>query len=148
MKGRFRTVVLPLVLVLLGGLLAMAATLALYALIFNGLETWMYPNDPQMFPADQVRRIFAVVMVLLYLPILLTRIPDSLKAILMTGPMAAVIITIGHALYLRPVVSVAAMLAAVGVAMVLLYRHKKPWIYYYAAAISALVALFYAWPRI
>lgn len=148
MKGRFRTVVLPLVFVFLGGLLAMAATLALYGLIFNGLETWFFPNDPQSFPADQVRKGFAVVMVLLYLLILLIHIPDMLKAILLTGPMAAVIITIGHGLYLRPVVSVAAMLAAAGVVAVLLYRHKKPRVYYYAAAIAALVALFYAWPRV
>jgi hypothetical protein len=125
----------------------MAFTLIVYALLYNLLESMFYPNDPFSFPAGALRSIFAVTLVLLYLLLLRTRLSDLLKAILLSGPLAAVVITVGHALYEYPAVSIPAMFVTIVLCGLLLYRFKKPWLYYYAGAIASLVALAYAWPR-
>ena len=146
-KGSFRSLAVPLIVIPLGGLLMMVLTLILYGVLFNLLESFFFPSDPLSFPAGAFRRAFAVVLVLLYLLLLRTQLSDLLKAILLTGPLSAVIITVGHALYEHPAVSIAAMFAAVAIGGLLLHRFKGLWIYYYAGAIASLVALAYAWPR-
>ena len=147
-KGSFRSLAVPLVAVLLGGLLAMALTLVVYGVLFNLLESLFFPNDPLSFPAGPFRMVFAVALVLLYLLLLRAQLSDLLKAILLTAPLSTVIITVGHALYQQPIVSVSAMLAVIVLCGYLLRRSKKPWVYYYAGAIASLVALAYAWPRL
>ena len=146
-KGRFHSFWLPLLVIPVGALLMIALTLALYVGLYLSLEALFFANNPQGFPADTLRRWSTLALVGQYLLLLRTRLPDLLKAILLTGPLAAVIITTGHALYVKPVVAIVAMFAMVIICVVLLYRYKKPWIYYYAGAIAALIGLIYAWPR-
>jgi len=146
-KGGVRSFWLPLLAIPVGGVVIVALTLALYLGLYLLLESLFYSNNPQAFPADTLRRWSTVALVGLYLLLLRTRLPELLKAILLTGPLAAVIITTGHALSMWPVVSIAAMFGVVIICGVLLYRYKKPWIYYYAGAIGALIGLIYAWPR-
>lgn len=146
-KNAFRSLWLPLLAIPIGGLITIALTLALYVGLYLSLEALFFANNPQGFPADTLRRWSTLALVGLYLLLLRTRLPELLKAILLTGPLAAVIITTGHALYIKPVVSIIAMFAMVIICGVLLYRYKKPWIYYYAGAIAALIGLIYAWPR-
>jgi hypothetical protein len=136
-----------LIVIPLGGLLTMAFTLVIYGLLYNLLESLFFPSDPLSFPAGPFRMTFALVLVILYLLLLRTQWLDLYKACLLTSPLAAVTITVGYVLYLQPLVSIIAMLAAIFVCGFLLYYFKKPWIYYYAGAIAALVALAYAWPR-
>lgn len=147
-KGSFRSLAVPLIVIPLGGLLMMALTLVLYGVLFNLLESLFFPNDPLSFPADAFRRAFAIALMLLYLLLLRTQLLDLLKAILLTGPLSAVIITVGHALYEHPAASILTMFVAIAIFGLLLYRFKKPWIYYYAGTIASLVALAYAWPRL
>lgn len=146
-KNGFRSFWLPLLTIPVGGLVTIALTLGLYLGLYLLLESLFYPNNPQAFPADTLRRWSTLALVGLYLLLLRTRLPELLKAILLTGPLAAVIITTGHALYMKPVVSIIAMFVMVIICAVLLYRYKKPWIYTYAGAIGALIGLIYAWPR-
>jgi hypothetical protein len=146
-KSSCRTLWLPLLLTPLGAAIMVAFTLVLYLGIFLLLESVLFPNNPQDFPADALRRGCTYALVGLYLILLGTRLPDLLKAILLTGPLAATIITTGHALYTRPVLSVSAMLGVVAVCGFLLYRFKRAWFYYYAGALGALLALAYAWPE-
>ena len=146
-KDGFRSLAIPLIAVPLGGLLVMALTLIVYGLLFNLLEWWFFPNDPLSFPAGTFRMVFAVALLLLYLLLSRGRLSELLKAILLTAPLSTVVITVGHALSLQPAVSVSAMLVTMALCGFLLYRSQKPWIYYYAAALASLVALFYAWPR-
>ncbi len=146
-KNAFRSLWLPLLAIPVGGLVMIALTLALYVGLYLSLEALFFANNPQGFPADTLRRWSTLALVGLYLFVLRTRLPELLKAILLTGPLAAVIITTGHALYIKPVVSIIAMFSMVIICGVLLYRYKKPWIYYYAGAIAALIGLIYAWPR-
>lgn len=143
----FRSLALPLIVIPLGGLLTMAFTLIVYGLLYNLLEAMFFPNAPLSFPAGAFRRIFAITLIVLYLLLLRTRQSDLLKAILLTAPLAAVIITVGNALNEHPAVSIPAMFVTIAICGLLLYRFKKPWLYYYAGAVAALVALAYAWPR-
>ena len=147
-KNSFRSLAVPLIVIPLGGLVVMALTLVLYGVLFNLLESLFFPNDPLSFPAGAFRMVFAIAMALLYLLLLRTQLSDLLKAILMTGPLSAVVITVGHALYEQPAVSISAMVVTIAICGLLLYQFKKPWIYYYAGAVASLVALAYAWPRL
>ena len=146
-KDSPRSLVVSLIVIALGGLLMMALTLVVYGLLFNLFESLFFPNNSLLFPAGPFRMIFTIAMILLYLLLLRTQLWDLLKAILLTVPVSAVIITVGNALNERPSVSIPAMLVAIAICGLLLYQFKKPWIYYYAGTIAALVALAYAWPR-
>jgi len=142
-----RSLWMPLLVIPLGVLIVIALTLALYAGFYLSLESLFFANNPQGFPADALRRWSAVALVGLYLLLLRTRLPELLKAILLSGPLAAVVITTGHALYMWPVVSISAMFGMAAICAILLRRYRKPWIYSYAGAIGALIGLIYAWPR-
>ena len=146
-KDSPRSLVVSLIVIALGGLLMMALTLVVYGLLFNLFESLFFPNNSLLFPAGPFSMIFTITMVLLYLFLVRTQLWDLLKAILLTVPISAVTITVGNALNERPSVSIPAMLVAIALCGLLLYQFKKPWIYYYAGTIAALVALAYAWPR-
>ena len=133
--------------VLAGSLAVMVLTIIVYGLTYNLLERLFYPGDPLSFPAGLFRSLFTVLLLMLYLLLRRTRLSEIVKAILMTGPLAAVIITVGYVFYERLVVSVIFMLLAVCVCGLLLFFARKPWFYYYAAALAVLVGVAYAWPR-
>lgn len=147
-KGRFSSIVLPLVTISIGGLLMMGLTWLLYAMIYNLLESLFFPDNPMAFPADIVRRVYALVLVLLYLILLRTQLSDLFKAVLITGPLSTVLITVGFVFYEKPVISIASMIVVAAVCGVLLYRSKKPWLYYYAGVIATLIAAAYVWPAV
>lgn len=146
-NDRFRQVILPAVLILMGGLVLMALTWLFYALLYNLLERRVFPNDPGAFPANTFRAVFAVALVILYLLLLRTRLPDLVKAILLCAPLAAVTITLGFTRYQQPLVAVIIMVLAGVICAILLKLAKKPWIYFYAAALTSIIAIVYDYPR-
>ncbi|MBP7354870.1 MAG: hypothetical protein KA928_01820 [Longilinea sp.] len=146
-KSRWRTLWLPLLVIPVGGAIMIALTLALYLGIYLLLESIFFSSNPQGFPAGSLRMGCTIALVGLYLILLRTKLPDLLKAIFLTGPLAASIITTGFFLSELPFLSVTIMLAVVVICGFLLFRFKKPWFYYYAGAIGALLALAYAWPE-
>ena len=147
-NNRFRSIGPALILIPIGGLAVLALSFLLYGLVYNLLESIFFPNDPLSFPAGLVRNVFAVVLILLYLIIYRTRMPDLLKAILLTGPVATLIVAATFRFYDKPAVFIPLMLAVPIVCAVLLYLAHKPWTYFYALAIATLGAILYAWPRI
>jgi len=146
-KSRLRSYGLPLLVIPAGGMVMIALTLAIYLGLYLLLESLFYSNHPQEFPAGILRIGCTIALVGLYLVLLRTRLPDLFKAVFLTGPLAASIITTGHALSARPAVSIIAMFGVTAFCGILLYRFKKPWIYTYAAALAAVVGMIYAWPR-
>jgi len=146
-KSWFRTYGLPLLVIPIGGLIMIVLTLAIYLGLYLLLESLFYSSNPQEFPAGILRIGCTIALVGLYLVFLRTRLPDLFKAIFLAGPLTAFIITTGHALSARPLVSIIAMFAVAVACGILLYLYKKPWIYYYAAAVAATVGMIYAWPR-
>lgn len=147
MNNRVRSIWIALALIPPGGLVMLALSFLLYGLVYNLLESIFTPNDPLSFPAGLVRNGFAVVLVLLYLVVTRTKAPDLLKAILLTGPVAALIVAVILHFYEEPAVFIPLMLAIPIACAALLYRARKPFPYYYALGLAALGAILYAWPR-
>ena len=88
-----------------------------------------------------------MVLLVLYLALLRTKISDLLKATILIGPLTMIIITAVLAFYQNQALAVAVTVAIAASCLFLLYRYKKPWIYYYAAAATVLAAIAYAWPE-
>jgi len=143
-KSVWRTVVLPLVVIPLAGLVLLGALFMLYYGIITLAEN-LLPRD--RVPVGTIRNYYALALLLLYLLLQRARLPELLNATLMIGPLATLIIAAILRFYQAPTVFIAATAVIAVIAFILLYRYKKPWIYYYAAALTVLIGVAYAWPR-
>jgi len=137
----------PWVIIPFGGLLVLALCYIGYFAVYMLIESVFFPNAPTSVPAGIIRNSYTVVLLLLYFALFRTKISDLIKAIIFIGPMTMLIIAVILAFYLTPVVAAVSTAAIAVCCLFLLYRYKKPWIYYYAAAISVVVGIAYAWPR-
>lgn len=146
-KNNFRSVLIPLVIILAGGLLILATGYMLYYALYMFVETTFFPNDPTSVPAGIIRNSYAAALFVLFMILLRTKISELLKATILIGPMTMLIIAAILAFYENQVLAIAATVVIAVGCIFLLYRYKKPWIYYYAAAISVVVAIAYAWPK-
>lgn len=147
-KDHFRSVLLPLVIIPVGGLLTLAVCYLLYYSVYSSVESWFFPTNPTSVPADIIRRAYAVILLVLYLALLRTKVSDLFKATILVGPIAMIVTTAILALYETPALAIiAAIIAIVAVCIFLLYRYTKLWIYYYAVAVAVLAAIALAWPE-
>ena len=141
-----RSVILSSVLIPIGGLLVLALCYIGYFAVYMFVESIFFPNDPTSVPAGIIRNSYAILLVAVYLILLHTKISDFFKAILLIGPMTMLIIAAILALYVTPFLAMAPIVAITVCCLFLLYKYKKPWFFYYAAAISVVAAMIYAWP--
>jgi hypothetical protein len=146
-KNSLKSILVPLIVIPIGGLLILAACYLLYGGIYNLVEITLFPDDPLQVPAGMIRNSYAFVLLALYLALLRTKISDLLKATILIGPVTTLIIAAILAFYEQPALAIAITVIIAAICMFLLYRYKKPWIYYYAAAITILAGIAYAWPR-
>jgi len=146
-KESSRSVLLPLIIVPVGGLLTLGICYVLYFALYMLVETQFFAANPAMVPAGIIRNSYAAAVLVLCLVLLRTRMPDLLKAIVFVGPMALVLIALILAFYETLVLVIAAIAAVAACCIFLIYKYKKAWFFYYAAAISVAAAIFYAWPR-
>jgi len=79
------------------------------------------------------------------LALLRTKISDIIKATILVGPMGIFVTTAILAFYEKPALAMAVTLVIVAVSTFLLYRYKRPWVYYYAIAITVLASIALAW---
>ena len=142
-KSVWRKVVLPLVVIPLAGLVLLGALFMLYYGIVTLAEN-LLPRD--RVPIGTIRNYYALALLLLYLLLQRARLPELLNAILMIGPVATLIIAAILRFYEVPAVAIAITAFFAAVTLFLLHRYKKPWIYYYAAALTVLIGVAYAWP--
>ena len=147
-KSYFHSVLLPLVIIPVGGLLILGICYLFYLFIYNFVEFLFFPTNPTSFPADTVRRVYALALLILYLALLCTKIPDIIKATILVGPMGIFVTTTILAFYEKPFLAMAATLVVLAVSTFLLYRYKKPWIYYYAIATATVASIALAWPEV
>lgn len=147
-KEGFRSTLLPLVIIPIGGLLALGICYLLF-LLTNHLARYLavYIN-PSSMPPFIVRRVFAVVLMALYLALFRTNPTDILKSTILVGPMGILFSTAMITLYQKPAWAIAVTVVILAVSIFLLHRSKNPWFYYYAVAIALLVSVFLAWPRV
>ena len=98
-------------------------------------------------PIFIVRRVFALLLLILYLVLFRTKISDLVKATLLVGPLGFLTTTTILTFYQKPMLAVVAIVVIAAASTFLLHRIKKPWLYYYAVAITVLVSVLLAWPR-
>ncbi|MDX9953257.1 MAG: hypothetical protein RBT75_04140 [Anaerolineae bacterium] len=144
----FRSTLLPLVIIPVGGLVTLGLCYLLYLFIYNFVEIQFFPTDPTSVPAATIRRVYTLALLVLYWALLRTKIPDLLKATILIGPLAMFITTAILSFYEKPVAAMAAVVIIVAVCIFLLYRYKQPWLYYYAVAVTVLTAIALAWPKV
>lgn len=147
MKNITKSIVLPLIIIILGGLLLVATFWLLYLGIYLSVETVFYPSKPQAVPADLIRTISSLLLGIAYLSILRTKWPDIVKSTLLVAPMTTILITIVLDFYMMPFAAVPLFLVVVGISVFLIYKFKKNWFYYFAVFYSIIIALLYSWPR-
>lgn len=144
---RFRSTFLPLLVITTGGILALGICYLLFLLITNLGESLFFSVTPVAMPIFIVRRVFALVLLILYLVLFRTKISDILKATILVGPMGFLMTTAILTFYQQPAWAIVATAVITAASAFLIYINKKPWFYYYAVAITVLVSVALAWPR-
>ena len=143
---RFRSTLLPLLVILGGGLLALGICYLFFLLINNLGESLFFFTTPTAMPVFIVRRVYAMLLMILYLVLFRTRMSDLLKATILVGPLGFLTTTTILTYYEKLTLAIVAILVIAAVSAFLVYRIKKPWFYYYAVAITVLVSVALAWP--
>ena len=146
-KEVFRSTLLPLLVITAGGILALGICYLLYVFIYNFVEIQFFPTDPTLLPADFIRRVYAMVLLVLFFIFLRSKVSDILKATLFVGPIGFLTTTAILRFYEKPVWAIAATIIIATISAFLVNKSKKPWFYYYAIVITVLVSTALAWPR-
>ena len=146
-KNHSRSILLPLVIIPVGGLLVLGTCYLLYLFTYNFVEFRFFPTNPTFVPAGFMRRAYALVLLVLYLALLRTKISDIIKSTILVGPMGIFFTTAILTFYEKPAWAIAVTVVILTVSTLLLYRYKKPWIYYYAIATTVLASIALAWPK-
>ena len=144
---RFRSTFLPLLVITAGGLLALAICYLLFLLINNLGDSLFFSTNPQSAPVFIIRRVYAGVLLVLYLVLFRTKLSDLVKAAILVGPLGFLTTTAILTFYQTPVWAAAVIAVITVFSVFLLYIKKKPWFYYYAVAITILASVLLAWPR-
>lgn len=134
-------------LVPIAGLVVLAFCYVGYFAAYMFAETVFFPNIPTSVPAGIIRNSYALCLLVIYLFLLRTKIFELSKAIILIGPVTMVIIAVNLAFYLQPFFAIVSTSVIAICCLFLIKKYKKPWVYYYAIAISTIAAIFYAWPR-
>lgn len=146
-KDSSRSRLMPFVIIPVCGLLVLAICYAGYFAVYMFIESVFFSNNPTSVPAGIIRNSYTILLLAFYFLLLRTRIKDLIKALILIGPLTMLVIAANLALYLNSVLAVTSTMAIAIFCSYLLYRYKKPWFYYYAAALSVVAAIFYSWPR-
>ena len=144
---RFRSTFLPLLIIPIGGLLALGICYLIFLLINNLGESLFFSTNPTEMPVFIVRRVYAMLLMILYLVLFRTRMSDLLKAAILVGPLGFLTTTAILTFYQKPAWAIAVTVVIAAISAFLLYSIKKPWFYYYAIAITVVVSVALAWPK-
>lgn len=143
----FRSIVIPLFVIPIGGLLVLGICYLLYFGVYQLVETLFFLNNPTSVPAGTIRNSYAVVLCIVYWALSRTKLPELLKATIFIGPTTTILIAAILAFYENLTLIIAAIVVITALCIFLLHKLKKPWIYYYATAVTVVAAIAYAWPK-
>ena len=143
---RFRSTLLPLLVIPAGGLLALGTCYLLFLLINYLGESLFFSTTPTAMPVFIIRRVLALLLLVLYLVLFRAKISEILKATILVGPLGFFITTAILTFYQKPVWAIAIIVVIAVISAFLLYISKKSWFYYYAIAITVVVSVALAWP--
>lgn len=146
-KEGFRSTLLPLLVITAGGILALGICYLLFLLINNLGESMFFSTNIQSAPVFIIRRVFAVVLLVLYIALLRTKVSELVKATILVGPLGFLTTTAILTFYQKPAWAIVVTVVIAAISAFLVNKSKKPWFYYYAIAITILVSILLAWPR-
>jgi len=146
-KENVLSILLKMAAIGAGGIFVLAATYMGYFAIYMFVETVFFSDNIGNTPAEAIRISYSVFLLLMYFALIRTDAPELLKAILIVAPLTMLMVAAILGLYLKPLLSVLAASAIVVVFTLFMRRSRKPWIYYFAIAMSILFSMAYAWPR-
>ena len=146
-KENVLSILLKMAAIGAGGIFVLAATYMGYFAIYMFVETVFFSDNIGNTPAEAIRISYSVFLLLMYFALIRTDAPELLKAILIIAPLTMLMVAAILGLYLKPLLSVLAASAIVVVFTLFMRRSRKPWIYYFAIAMSILFSMAYAWPR-
>ena len=106
-----------------------------------------FSTNIQSAPVFIIRRVFAVVLLVLYIALLRTKVSELVKATILVGPLGFLTTTAILTFYQKPAWAIAVTVIIAAISAFLVFKSKKPWFYYYAIAITVLVSIALAWPR-
>lgn len=140
----FKKWILPALWITVLGIILVGVAWFSYVGIYLSIEAIWYADDPQRFPADQLRAMSAIALLLVYVLTVRFQKKPLLRAILLVPTVTVLFITIYLRYYNHLVVGIP-VLSIVSLGIVyLLYRTKQPWLMYYASILSLVVALAYS----
>lgn len=142
----FHSILLPLVIIPAGGLLALGICYLLFLLINNLGGTLFFSTTPTAMPVFIIRRVYALLLLVLYLVLFRTKISDLLKATILVGPLGFLTTTAILTIYQKPAWATAVTVVIATVSAFRLYISKKPGSFYYAIVFTVLVSILLAWP--
>ena len=146
-KERFRSTLLPLLIIPSGGMLALGICYLVFLLINNLGQSLFFSTTPTAMPVFIIRRVYALLLLALYLVLFRTKFSDLVKATILVGPLGFLLTTAILTFYQTPVWAVAVTAVITTISIFLLNKKKKPWFCYYAVAFTVLVSVLLAWPR-
>lgn len=146
-KERFRSTFLPLLVITTGGIFALGICYLLFLLINNLGESLFFSANPQSAPVFIVRRVYAIIVLVIYLVLLPTKVSELVKATTLVGSLGFLTTTAILTFYQKPAWAIAVTVVIAASSALLVFKSKKPWFYYYAIGITVLISILLAWPR-
>lgn len=145
-KGK-KSIAIPIVVVPIAGVFLLGVCFMLYFGVYRIVESAFYSTNMGGMPAEPLRLSLAAVLILAYFILLRTKAPELVKAIGLTAPLGVLLIAVILGFYQNPLMLGISVVVIAGLCGVWIHKTKKPWIFYYAAAVAIAAALFYALPR-
>ncbi|MHB8963106.1 MAG: hypothetical protein ACYC5K_08130 [Saccharofermentanales bacterium] len=142
-KDTLRSNAILIIKITLAGLVLMGLAYGLYVLFHFIIQRSVFAAAAIIIPTVYTRLVFALIMVLSYWFVSRSKMKDLIKAIAATVPTGSLILAAGIGLYQWPAAAWAAKLLVLALIVLYLYKSKKQWIYFYAVALAALLALIY-----
>ena len=129
-------------LVTLGSVIAFLLSFALYYLIFLLLRRIV--NEEGSYPHVSILRIgYGILWIIVGILVFRSHWFAPLKASAMTGALTTFFVTIGINLYKTPMIAWLIIAFFTVFVIIILYKLKKEWIYYYSIGLSIIASLLF-----
>lgn len=135
-------IIKDVILVTLSSIITIVLAFILYFLLFMIFEN-MGNKDGSYNFVSLLRVGNGIIWMVFCLIMYRIRIPDWIKAGILTGSLTAFMIGIGVQFFEMPLIAGLIVLITVSAAIYMLRKMNKKWYHYYAIMISIIAALFY-----
>ena len=147
MKLELKHKVVPVLILSVGGVLLLGLTfMGYYGVVLLG-ERFIAGGNPQLFPMDRARFFTMAVIFIVYILVSRFLKSDLLKSLLFISPFTMALVVVILKYYETPFAALAIVALLYLLTLGVFRLKKRNWMYYYAASMSFVIALAYAWSR-